>query len=208
VRKKSSVADAIELFSQFRAEASIRRADVVVHLFDVRETISQVDKKLAAFCVQHHKPVVLAGNKIDLADSLQLDRWDAYIRQQLAGLQFAPVSFLSARAGTNIEGTLDLLFDLRAQGRTELPTPRLNEVLHEALAQQAPTGRGRVPKLFYGTQIGTEPLTVLVFVNDPRLFRGQWERYLANRLRAAFGCQEVPIRLVFRRRQKVELAPN
>jgi GTP-binding protein len=100
---------------------------------------------------------------------------------------------------------LDLLFELREQSRTPMPTPRLNEVLQAARDKLMPASGGHLPKLFYGTQVGTEPLTVLVFVNEPRLFRGQYERYLTQTLRDAFGCAEVPIRLQFRRREKVVL---
>jgi GTP-binding protein len=205
VRKKKSVEHAIELFSHSRATASIRRADVVVHLFDVREPISQVDKALAAYCVEHHKPVVLVGNKIDLAPEVDLKKWGAYLEQQLPGLDHAPVAFLSAQDGTNVDGTIELLFDLQRQARTTLPTPKLNAVLQAARDKLLPQGRGRFPKLFYGTQTGTEPITVLVFVNEPQLFRGQYERYLAQVLRENFGCEEVPIRLAFRGRAKVVL---
>jgi GTP-binding protein len=64
-----------------------------------------------------------------------------------------------------------------------------------------------VPKLFYATQIGVEPLQIMIFVNEPKLFRGQYERYLRNVLQGAFKCPEVPIRLVFRRRDKIKLGP-
>src|SRR5262245_46277897 len=83
VRKKKIIEHAIEFFSHARSTASIRRADAVLHVFDVREPISQVDKSLAAYCAQEHKPVVLVGNKIDLAPEVDLKRWDEYIRQQL-----------------------------------------------------------------------------------------------------------------------------
>jgi GTPase len=205
LRKKKSVEHAIELFSQSRSIESIRRADVVVHLFDVREPISQVDKALAQYCVEHHKPVVIVGNKVDLAPEVDTKKWDAYIKQQLPGLDHAPVSFMSAKDDVNVSDTIDLLFELREQSRTEMPTPKLNAVLQGARDRLMPQGRGQHPKLFYGTQIQTEPLGVLVFVNDPKLFRGQYERYLAQVLRDAFRCPEVPIRLVFRRREKVVL---
>ena len=130
------------------------------------------------------------------------------IRQQLSGLAYAPVSFLSALDGDNIEGTLNLLFDLRQQARTQIPTPRLNEVLQEARERLAPRSSGKTPKLFYGTQVGEEPLTILVFVNEPKLFRGQYTRYLQKRLQKAFHCEEVPIRLVFRSRSKIDLPPH
>ena len=205
VRKRTSVQDAIEFFSYTRATDSIRRAQVVLHLFDMRDEISQVDKKLAAYIVEHWKPVLLVGNKADLADRIAMDKWDAYIRQQMSGMQFAPLSFISAKEGFNIDETLDVLRDLRDQAQLKIPTPALNEVLQEAKTKLSPRSRGKVPKLFYGTQIGTEPLSILIFVNEPALFRGQYERYLQNRLREAFDCAEVPIRLVFRRREKVEL---
>jgi GTP-binding protein len=205
VRKKKSLEHAIELFAHARANDSIRRAHLVVHMFDVREPISQVDKGLAAYCVEHSKPVILVGNKIDLAPELDLRKWDAYIKQQLPGLDHAPVAFLSAREGTNVAATLELLFELRAQTRIQMPTSRLNAVLQAARDRLLPSKGGHFPKLFYGTQVGTEPLSLLVFVNEPRLFRGQYERYLAQVLREAFACHEVPIRLVFRRRAKVVL---
>jgi len=205
VRKKKSLEHAIELFAHARSNDSIRRSHVCVHMFDVREQISQVDKTLAAYCVEHHKPVVLVGNKIDLAPELDLKKWDAYIKQQLPGLDHAPVSFLSAHEGTNVLDTLELLFDLREQTRVQMPTPKLNTVLQGARDRLMPSSGGHYPKMFYGTQLGTEPLSVLVFVNEPRLFRGQYERYLTQVLRDAFGCQEVPIRMVFRRREKIML---
>jgi GTP-binding protein len=205
VRKKKSLEHAIELFAHNRSNDSIRRAHVVVHMFDVREPISQVDKTLAAYCVEHHKPVILVGNKIDLAPELDLQKWDAYIKQQLAGLDHAPVVFLSAQEGTNVDGMLELLFDLRAQTQRTIPTGRLNAVLGEARDRQLPSAGGHFPKLFYGTQTGTEPVSLLVFVNEPRLFRGQYERYLVQVLREAFDCHEVPIRIAFRRRDKIVL---
>lgn len=208
VRKKKSIEHAIELFSHSRATASIRRADVVVHMFDVREPVSQVDKTLAAYCAEMHKPVVLVGNKIDLAPEVDLDKWDEYLRQQLPQLDHAPVAFLSAKEGQNVDATVQLLFELMEQSRTKFPTPKLNEVLHGARDKLLPQHRGQFPKLFYGTQVGTEPISLLVFVNEPRLFRGQYERYLSRVLRDAFDCPEVPIKMAFRRRDKIVLGPK
>ncbi|MEZ5963012.1 MAG: ribosome biogenesis GTPase Der [Planctomycetota bacterium] len=199
VRKKSSVQDAIEFFSHARSTESIRRADVVVLLFDVTEEISQVDKTLATYIVQQHKPVLIVGNKVDLIDEVAIERWDAYIKQQLRGLQFAPVSFISAKDGVNVDATLEILHDLRRQARLELPTGELNRVLQKAQERQRPKAR-KTPRLYYGTQIGTEPLHVLVFVNEPPLFRGLYDRYLQNSLRDHFGCAEVPIQITFRKR--------
>jgi GTP-binding protein len=63
------------------------------------------------------------------------------------------------------------------------------------------------PKLFYGTQVGTEPLSIVIFVNEPKVFRGQYERFLQRYLQMAFKVEEVPIKLIFKRRGKVQLGP-
>jgi len=210
VRKKKSVEHAIEIFAHSRSTESVRRAHVCVHMFDVREKISQVDKNLAAYCVEHHKPVILVGNKVDLAPregpgAFDIEKWDKYIKQQLPGLDHAPVVFVSALDGTNVDGMLDLLFDLREQTTRSFPTPKLNEELQAARERLMPSG-GNIPKLFYGTQVGTEPISLIVFVNDPKLFKDQYRRYLEQRLRVAFDCEEVPIRIVFKKRDKVVLS--
>lgn len=209
VRKKASVGHAIELFAHSRANDSIRRSHVCVHMFDVRDKISQVDKALSAYCVQQSKPVILVGNKIDLAEKedgepFDIEKWDKYIKQQLPGVDHAPVVFLSALEGTNVHEMLGLLFEMRDQTTRDMPTPQLNDELQKAKEKLMPSG-GNIPKLFYGTQVGKEPLTVIVFVNDPKLFKGPYNRYLEQRLRDRFDCQEVPVRIIFKRREKVIL---
>lgn len=209
MRKQSSLADAIEFFSQTRAISAIRRAHVVLHLFDVTEKISQVDKKIAEICIDNHKPVVLVGNKIDLAEGgMEVERWDKYVRQQLAGLSYAPLSFVSALSDENVDATMDVLFELRELTRTQIPTAKLNDALQEAKQKLRPRSKSLMPKLFYGTQTGIEPVSILVFVNEPKLFRGQYERYLQNQLQQAFGLDEIPIKLVFKKRKKVVLEPE
>ncbi len=207
VRKKSSIADAIEFYSQARAFSAIRRAHVVIHMFDITQKISQVDKKIADFCVDNGKSVLILGNKLDLAEDMALKKWDAYIKQQLTGLLFCPVSFISALENENIEDTMEVLFDLRTQSRTKISTSKLNDALQEAKQKLRPKSRSVQPKLFYGTQVGTEPIRIVVFVNEPKVFRGQYERFLQNFLQAKFGVEEVPIQMIFKKRDKVKLDP-
>ena len=66
VRKKSSLANSVEFYSLHRAERSIRRADVVLHFFDARTKIGRVDKQLAQYVIENHKPSIFCVNKWDL----------------------------------------------------------------------------------------------------------------------------------------------
>ncbi len=210
LRKRTRVQDAIEFFSLARSERAVRRADVVLLMFDLSQSVSQVDKKLAGFVVRNFKPCVLAANKLDLAGGGLADpaRWEAYLRQELPGLFYAPVSFLSAKEGIHVDETLALLGELYEQAGRRVTTPELNRVLQAARRAHAPRHSGKQPKLFYATQVDVHPPTILVFVNEPGLFTGNYDRYLQNRLREHFGWGEIPIRLVYRRRTKVQLPPE
>ncbi|MFT5688100.1 MAG: GTP-binding protein, partial [Planctomycetota bacterium] len=109
VRKRKSHADAIEFYSDARSHKAIRRADVVLLMFDATENLSAIEKKLARYVVDHHKPVVLVPNKWDLVQGLEPGAYQAYLEQELPGLIWAPVSFMSAKAGDNVQGTMDLV---------------------------------------------------------------------------------------------------
>jgi len=210
LRKKSRVQDAIELFSLARAEQSIRRADVVLLMFDMTRTLSQVDKKLSGFVLQHFKPCIIVGNKLDLAEAEGKTGadWEDYIRQELKGLSFCPMTFMSAKDDKGIDRCLALAEGLYEQADHKVSTGELNRVLQLAKQRRAPRDHGRMPKLFYATQIDVHPPTILVFVNHPREFTGAYDRYLQNQLRKAFAWKQIPIRLVYRRREKVELPPE
>lgn len=64
-----------------------------------------------------------------------------------------------------------------------------------------PTRNGRHLRLYYGTQVGTEPPTFVIFVNDPELIHFSYERYLENCIRAHYPFTGTPIRILFRARR-------
>ena len=66
VRKKRSLGNDIEFYSAARAERSIRRADVVLLFLDPQVRISKVDKQLAEYVLEQHKPAIFVVNKWDL----------------------------------------------------------------------------------------------------------------------------------------------
>ncbi|HKB16063.1 MAG TPA: ribosome biogenesis GTPase Der, partial [Planctomycetota bacterium] len=91
-------------------------------------------------------------------------------------------------------------FELHDQAGARVPTTDLNAALEAARTERVPRARGGEPKLYYATQVGVRPPTVLVFVNHRRLFGDAYDRFLQKRLREATPWAEVPIRLVYRER--------
>ncbi len=204
VRKKKSVQDSIEFFSLVRSEEAMRRADVVLLLFDCNTELTEVDKKLARYIQDHHKPCIIAASKWDLSRA-DTKKFEDYIRGKLTGLRYAPISFLSSLENINIWETVRLALELYAQAGTKIPTGQLNKALDAARDIKMPAAGGRVAKLFYGTQVDVYPPTILLFVNEPKLFGKEYDRFLQNRLRERSIFPEVPIRILYRRREKVSL---
>ena len=203
VRKRGRIDDAVDFFSQARSKKTIRRADVVVLLFDVTRRISGIEKALAKYAVDRHKPVVLAANKWDLATGRSPEEFRRYLDSNLPWLPFAPICFLSARDGWNVEETLALCRDLGRQAQRRVSTGELNRVLERALEARGPTRSGHRVRVRYATQAEAAPPTFVLFVNDKRLVGRAYLRYLENRLREGLGFPEVPVRVVLRDQRAV-----
>jgi GTP-binding protein len=200
VRKKRSIADAIEFYSDARSRRAIRRAEVVILLFDVTRELSGIDKDLARYAIEHHKPLILGANKWDLAAGYTPKDFRTYIAAQLPSANFAPVSFLSALHGGGVDETLALAHELYAQSRRRVGTGELNRVLERALAARSPSKGGHAVRIYYATQADVAPPTFVLFVNDKKHFNKDYLRYLQNRLREELGFPEIPVRIALRMR--------
>jgi GTP-binding protein len=200
VRKKRSHADAIEFYSDARSRRAVRRADVVLLLFDVTRELSGIDKDLARYAVEHHKPLILGANKWDLAAGHTPGDFRAYIEAQLPLATFAPVSFLSALEGQGVDETLRLAQELFAQSQRHVGTGELNRVIKRALEARSATRGGRAARIYYATQADVAPPTFVLFVNEKKHFNKDYLRYLQNRLREELGFPEIPVRIALRMR--------
>ncbi len=205
VRKKSKMSSDVEFYSYTRATRSIRRADVVLFLIDATEPVSQVDKKLGGYIAEHDKPVVLVINKWDLAKGRAVSEdYGEYLDKVLPELSYAPVTFVTAAKGKNVPATIDVAQAMFRQASTRVGTGQLNEALTRALDVRGPSPKRGVkpPKIFYATQVGVRPPTIVLFVNDPSLIGEGYRRFLLNRMRESLPFEEIPIRLLFRARRR------
>ncbi len=204
LRKRKSFADDIEFYAYHRMLSAIRRSDVALLLLDATAPISQVDQKLAQELQRQYKPVVIVVNKWDLVEEkLSPEDYLEYITKELRGLDYAPIIFISAIKGEGLRDAVAMAFNLREQANHRETTGSLNAIIGKILEQRGPSSKlGTRAKLLYATQIEINPPTIAMVVNKPELFTGTYERYLMNRLREELPFSEVPIRLVFTRRER------
>ncbi len=200
VQKKTSMGTNIEFYSLHRAERSIRRADVVLHFFDSRHRIGRVDKQLAEYILENNRPAIFVVNKWDLVKtSMATERMAEYIRKILPMLDYVPIAFITAKKGKNVLRLLQLAIQLHKQAGMRATTGDLNRVIRTALeANTPPIRNNRTPKIFYATQIGTHPPTIVLFTNGAELFDDTYVRYLTKVMRDAFNFSEVAIKVVLR----------
>jgi len=198
VRRKKSIADAIEFYSDARSHRSMRRADVVILLFDVTKPLSGIDKDLARYCIDHHKPVILGANKWDLATGYTPQDFRKYIDAEMPQLDYAPIAFLSARDGKGVDETLALALELFDQAQRRVSTSELNRVLERAFSGRGPSAGGHAVRIKYATQAEVRPPTFVLFVNDKSLLNKDSIRYLQNRIREELPFPEIPVRIVLR----------
>lgn len=199
VKKKSSHEDAIDFFSDSRSYRAVRRSDVVLLMFDASQPIGGLDKRLARYVIDHHKPLILGANKWDLCrDEIEPEHLERYLQAQLPGIPWVPVSFLAAKSGWHVDATFDLAQELFEQASVRVGTGELNRVLERALASRGPSSRGHRVQIKYATQVEGRPPRIVLFCNDKRLIGKDYLRYLENRLREELPFKDVPMQLVLR----------
>ena len=206
VRYRGSVKSDVDFYSLSRAERSIRRADVVLHFFDASKKASMVDKQLAGYILDNYKPAVFVVNKWDLAKGKAFTgEYGEYLRRVFPSLEHVPIAFLTAKDGKNVQKVINLAQNLHKQAIKRAATADLNRVVQQAVKDQSPPMRkNRVPKVYYVTQVATDPPTVVVFTNGPDLFDKTYQRYLLKTLRDRFPFCDVPIKLYLRPKQRDE----
>jgi GTP-binding protein len=203
VRKKKSLANDIEFYSLARAERSVRRADVVLLFFDAQQRISRVDKQLAEYILDQHKPAIFVVNKWDLMLPRPTGKMGDYIRATFPSLAHVPIAFITAKAGKNVQQVLNLAQALHKQAGARVSTGDLNRVLREAMERNPPPLRqNRRAKVYYATQVAANPPTIVLFTNGPELFDNTYLRYLLKTFRDQLPFAEVAIKLHLRAKRR------
>ncbi|HPQ38793.1 MAG TPA: ribosome biogenesis GTPase Der [bacterium] len=186
------------------ARRSIERSDIVLLLFDCGEGITAQDLKIASYIIDAGRAVILVGNKWDLTNrsTEAFKELEKSVREKYIAMPWAPFMVMSALEGHNVRKILDTVDTVMQQVNTEIPTSRLNRILHDAQLLHPPPRRDarHSIRLYYMTQTSRRPPTFLIFTNTRREIHFSYRRFLLNRIRDEFPLEGWPIRLIFRHR--------
>ncbi len=205
IRRPGRIERGIERYSVLRAERAIERADVAVVVVDASEPFTHQDQAVAGKVLEAKKGIVLAINKWDLFEHMEGAReaFEEDAREAFHFMPWAPLVFVSALTGKNVEQVVDLALVVVAERSRRIPTAELNQLLREAVTHHPPpTKPGKWVKFYYVTQAAVNPPTFVFFCNRPELIHFSYKRYLENRIRERYGFLGTPIQLVFRERER------
>jgi GTP-binding protein len=204
LRKRGHIEPGIEKYSALRALRAIQRADVALLVIDASAGVLAQDQHVAQYILAEGKGVVIVVNKWDLIekDARTMDEFTQRIRAQLDFIAYAPLVFVSAKTRQRVYQVIERALAVRESFRIRVKTSELNELVRAATLKHAPASKGKhVLKFFYATQVEGSPPTFVFFVNDKRLVHFTYERFLENQIRAQWGFEGVPLKMIFRNRR-------
>ncbi len=205
MRRKARIDDRVEGFSVKRALRVVDRADLVIHLIDASQGVTDQDAQILAYAFQRGKALLLAINKWDLAqrDEKDAEAYRAEVYYNLSFLEHVPVLFISAVTGSGVGKMLVTASRLLKAYQRKISTATLNQALQAMVkAHPAPLNSGRQVKFYYGTQTGTRPPTFTFFVNSPGAVTESYRRYLTHQLRENLALDCAPIKIFLRPRRE------
>ncbi len=201
MRKKGKVYETVERYSLLRSMKAIDRSDVCCIVINAEEGIVEHDKHIAGYALEAGKAVVLVVNKWDTVNDKDsaMRKWKNDIEANFQFMSFVNVVFLSAKTKKRIHTLMPEVLRAYENTRKEIKTSLLNNVITDAYSLNLPPSyKGKRLKIYFSTQVSTNPPTFNIQVNSKGLIHFSYERYLENKIREAFDFTGTPIVLQFK----------
>lgn len=203
IRRKAKIEVEIEKIAVSMALGQIERADVAVLVIDAGIGPAEQDARIAGKIEEAGRALVIALNKSDLISG---EAKKATLREQSKDtfhfLTWAPTVMLSAQRGDGVDRLLDLVDQVSKEHRRRIPTAQLNRFFADVIEEMPPPiHHGRAIRIHYITQAAIRPPTFILWANQLEGLSPSYKRFIANRLRQAYGFRGTPIRIFVKARK-------
>lgn len=209
IKASTKVASPVEYFSRLRSLDAITQTDVVFLVLDAMDGVTQQDKAIAGEIIKEGKPIVIVVNKWDLVRDAfkrpegikgfesERDFREKFERELFNRLFFtpgAPVIFVSAMSGYEVDRMLNAAVKLNRQLDTKLPTARLNQTLIYLTERTPPAAiGGKRFRIYYATQTSNRPFRIKLFCNREEKLMESYRRFLEAGIVKEFGLNGCPV---------------
>jgi GTP-binding protein len=215
IRRKGKTHLMAEKLSVVMARKHLESADMALILIDATEGVTALDATIAGYAHESGRSVIIVINKWDLVAGKKLENWrgrkvppqerpvdrnlyEQQVRRWLKFLDYAPVIFVSASTGKNVDKIFPALQQVAEARRKRVPTSAMNRFLKQVDFERAPVPMARRVKIYYMTQASVAPPTFVLFTDRAVKLHFSYQRFLENQIRRAFDFTGTPIRILTR----------
>jgi GTP-binding protein len=184
---------------------SLERAELALLVVDAADGIADQDARVASLMREQGCAALVLANKWDLVDPDDREERLEDIRHGLRFMADVPIVPVSAKTGAGLKTLFKRLRKVADASQMRIPTADLNRWLKDVSEKHPPSMAHKGPvrrtnKLFYASQVGVRPPTIIVFCTDPKAIQTSYVRFLENQLRDSFGFEGTPVRVRLRAR--------
>ncbi len=205
IRRKSRISLQLEKYSVMQAIRTMERSHLALLVIDAQEGMTEQDAKIAGLAYESGRAAVVVVNKWDLVakDNYTVGKYVLDIRDKIKFMDYAPIVFVSALSGQRVAKIFDQVDLVYGQYTKRISTAEVNKGMAEILSRHPPSrSLGRQQSIAYVTQAAIKPPTFVFFVRDPQAIHFSYERFLINQIRETFSFEQVPVRVIFRKKGK------
>lgn len=199
IRRKKAEKEVVDKFAAIRTEEAIDRADVCLLVLDSFEGFTTQEKRIASEIEAKGKSCILVFNKWDLMKNFRMEHALRGVREEIPFLNHCPTLFISATEERNLHLIFPAIQEVFAERKKRISTGALNKFIEGCLHKyHPPLIIGKRLRIYYMTQVESNPPKFVLFVNNPTLMTDAYKRYLLNQFREVYQFSGCPLLLELR----------
>jgi GTP-binding protein len=210
IRRKGKTKLMAEKLSVVMARKHLEAADVSLLVIDAVEGVTALDANIGGYAHESGRSVIIVVNKWDLMTTARTNGkppadikiYEQQVRDALKYLEYAPLLFISASEGKNIESVFKKVELVSRERRKRVTTGQMNRFLEKVDFQKASVPMNKRVRIYYMTQAAVAPPTFVLFTDKDVKMHFSFERFLANQIRDNFGFIGSPIWFKIKARNK------
>jgi GTP-binding protein len=216
IRRKGKTKLMAEKLSVIMARKHLEAADVSLLIIDAGEGVAALDANIGGYAHESGRSVIIVVNKWDLMTRTGPDgmrrfdgkppadqrQYEQDVRDKLKYLEYAPLLFISAADGKNIESVFKKVELVSRERRKRVTTGQMNKFLEKVDFQKASVPMNKRVRIYYMTQAAVAPPTFVLFTDKDIKMHFSFERFLGNQIRENFGFIGSPIWFKIKARNK------
>ncbi len=202
IRRKKAETEVVDKFAAIRTDEAIEKADVCLLILDSFEGFTTQEKRIASYIEERGKSCILIFNKWDLMKNFKMEHALRGVKEEVPFLNHCPKLFISAAKERNLDKIFPLIKSVYEQRKMRITTGGLNKFIEGCLQKyHPPLMIGKRLRIYYMTQVETNPPKFILFVNNPTLMTDTYKKYILNNFRDVYGFSGCPLTLELRGKQ-------